>query len=227
MKSKKYIIVLYLLFLTTGCDLTYRINIDENINVEEVVMLSEDYSVILTYTSKPTEYIQKNLDDVKGYDSYKDYAIDTYNSNNNVIGRGTRKYTSLNDYKIGSVFLSEMFKDINISDNDGIISIDMIPVESFPYFEESTIYDSLLNNAYIEISLPYKVINSNADKINNRVYKWEINKEEKLKEINITFDSTKNLDKKIPLSILILSGFILLVATFGLYVYIQYKKNSK
>ena len=51
--------------------------------------------------------------------------------------------------------------------------------------------------------------------------------EEKLKEINITFDSTKNLDKKIPLSILILSGFILLVATFGLYVYIQYKKNSK
>ena len=37
----------------------------------------------------------------------------------------------------------------------------------------------------------------------------------------------KNLDKKIPLSILILSGFILLVATFGLYVYIQYKKNSK
>ena len=65
MKSKKYIIVLCLLFLTTGCDLTYRINIDENINVEEVVMLSEDYSVILTYTSKPTEYIQKNLDDVK------------------------------------------------------------------------------------------------------------------------------------------------------------------
>ena len=149
MKSKKYIIVLCLLFLTTGCDLTYRINIDENINVEEVVMLSEDYSVILTYTSKPTEYIQKNLDDVKRYDSYKDYAIDTYNSNNNVIGRGTRKYTSLNDYKIGSVFLSEMFKDINICDNDGIISIDMIPVESFPYFEESTIYDSLLNNAYI------------------------------------------------------------------------------
>ena len=89
-------------------------------------------------------------------------------------------------FKNNSIIVNEMFEDISIIDNGKVVSIHLKPVSNFKYFEESSMYSSLLDKVNFEINIPYKVIDGNYDKEENGVYTWTINKGENLKGINIS-----------------------------------------
>ena len=116
-----------------------------------------------------------------------------------------------------------MFEDISIIDNGKVVSIHLKPVSNFKYFEESSMYSSLLDKVNFEINIPYKVIDGNYDKEENRVYTWTINKGESLKGINISYSTNENIIDKIPLSIWIISSIIFVILLISVYVYIKYK----
>ena len=167
------------------------------------------------------------MQNVKQSGIYDSYTMDAFVEDGYGIGTGKRVYSSFDNFKNNSIIVNEMFEDISIIDNGKVVSIHLKPVSNFKYFEESSMYSSLLDKVNFEINIPYKVIDGNYDKEENGVYTWTINKGENLKGINISYSTNENIIDKIPLSIWIISSIIFVILLISVYVYIKYKLNSK
>ena len=142
-------------------------------------------------------------------------------------GIGERQYSNFDNYKKNSIIVNEMFNNILIDVNGNINKIIFVAKDNFEYFEDSSLYDSLLDEVNIEIYVPYRVTSTNADSIKDNVYTWNIKKDGELKNIEITYDTTVTLLDAIPLDILILVGALVILGIIVLYIYIKYKKNGK
>ena len=227
MNKAKYVFILLLVFLLSGCDATYKLTIDGDKKIEESIILEEKYNLLLTFSNNPTNYMNEQLKSLKESSKYDLYDMETYTKDSKGYGSANRKYNNLDDYKNNSTVTSELFSKISFEQVGDIMSLTMKPVENLEYFMDADEYNSLLDNLNIEINLPYKVVDTNGKKIEDNTYKWSFKKDQSLSEINLSFDLSKNLNNKIPLSIIIIIGSASVLLIVGFYVYIRYKRNSR
>ena len=227
MKRIKLILLLIFSFLLCGCSATYRLNINKDGTVDEKITLSESKSNLSSYTVSLSDYLNEELTNIKNDGTYSDYLLSVDTNNNDGFGTGERQYSSIDKYKKNSIIINEMFNNILIDVNGNITKITFVASDNFKYFEDSSLYDSLLNEVKIEINLPYKVVNNNADNIDDDVYIWNIKKGESLKNIEITYDTSVTLLDIVPIEVLILVSIIIIIGIIVFYIYIKYKMNSK
>ncbi len=227
MRRIKILFLFIVLFLLSGCTANYRLSISESGEIEEDIKFLESTSVLKTFSNSIQSDLDKELQNVKQSGIYDSYTMDAFVEDGYGIGTGKRVYSSFDNFKNNSIIVNEMFEDISIIDNGKVVSIHLKPVSNFKYFEESSMYSSLLDKVNFEINIPYKVIDGNYDKEENGVYTWTINKGENLKGINISYSTNENIFDKIPLSIWIISSIIFVILLISVYVYIKYKLNSK
>lgn len=227
MRRIKILFLFIVLFLLSGCTANYRLSISESGEIEEDIKFLESTSVLKTFSNSIQSDLDKELQNVKQSGIYDSYTMDAFVEDGYGIGTGKRVYSSFDNFKNNSIIVNEMFEDISIIDNGKVVSIHLKPVSKFKYFEESSMYSSLLDKVNFEINIPYKVIDGNYDKEENGVYTWTINKGENLKGINISYSTNENIFDKIPLSIWIISSIIFVILLISVYVYIKYKLNSK
>lgn len=227
MRRIKILFLFIVLFLLSGCTANYRLSISESGEIEEDIKFLESTSVLKTFSNSIQSDLDKELQNVKQSGIYDSYTMDAFVEDGYGIGTGKRVYSSFDNFKNNSIIVNEMFEDISIIDNGKAVSIHLKPVSNFKYFEESSMYSSLLDKVNFEINIPYKVIDGNYDKEENGVYTWTINKGENLKGINISYSTNENIIDKIPLSIWIISSIIFVILLISVYVYIKYKLNSK
>lgn len=227
MRRIKILFLFIVLFLLSGCTANYRLSISESGEIEEDIKFLESTSVLKTFSNSIQSDLDKELQNVKQSGIYDSYTMDAFVEDGYGIGTGKRVYSSFDNFKNNSIIVNEMFEDISIIDNGKVVSINLKPVSNFKYFEESSMYSSLLDKVNFEINIPYKVIDGNYDKEENGVYTWTINKGENLKGINISYSTNENIIDKIPLSIWIISSIIFVILLISVYVYIKYKLNSK
>ena len=227
MRRIKILFLFIVLFLLSGCTVNYRLSISESGEIEEDIKFLESTSVLKTFSNSIQSDLDKELQNVKQSGIYDSYTMDAFVEDGYGIGTGKRVYSSFDNFKNNSIIVNEMFEDISIIDNGKVGSIHLKPVSNFKYFEESSMYSSLLDKVNFEINIPYKVIDGNYDKEENGVYTWTINKGENLKGINISYSTNENIFDKIPLSIWIISSIIFVILLISVYVYIKYKLNSK
>lgn len=225
MKNKLLIIICLMCFLS-GCTANYKININKDGIVDESVTLIESKDKILTYNKYANDYVSSALDDVENDPQYNSYSLSTNNDENNFFGIGTKTYLDLESFKKNSIIVNEMFDSISVINQNGLTKITMIPKNTFKYFEDSSLYTSLLNEANIEINIPYVVLSSNADEVDGNIYKWNIKKNESLKMISISYNNNKIKRRSLETSTKILIGMGSFILIAGIYIFIRYKRTG-
>ena len=230
MNLKKIILILIIIFITTGCvSSDYNLTINKDLSVDEEVFISatEEYFNLF--------YMDYRLTIVKGV--YNNNEIMKNLSNNNYSYKlieeekrpgvlVNKKYNNLNDYTKETIFKNQSFSDIEYIEKDNLITIQT--KDFLPYVEDKTDVRYPISDLNINIKVPYIVTSNNADNIDKvtNTYTWYINSETKDKKIEITFDKNKiyvyNLSMYIFIIILIILIFIV-----GIIVFKIVKKNKR
>lgn len=226
MKGRLFFLICSILLLS-GCTLNYKISIDNNNIVTENISIVETKETLVTYTLDSEQYVQDSLDIFKEDENYYSYSLSTDSDSSNYYGIANRKYLDLENFKNNSIIVSEMFNEIIVNDDNGVITFEMNPKDDFKYFNEDTQNRALIDEVNIKIYIPYEVISSNKDKIEDNVYIWNIKKDENLQKIYIKYDTNKKLRTPIPKNILIISVMALFVLGLVLSIYIKYRRNGR
>lgn len=173
---KKIYFILPILLIITGCSSKINIDIDQNSVIETVELQnleSETYSKLKTWNGFPLQlYHDEELNDPawlpnrEKESGVKYYDITFNDSNNSLLGTGI---FTIDEHHRSSL-IRRCFKYYDVRKAGQITS-----------FETGHGLICAFQNFSVTVSTPYKVINSNAHKIDeeNNTYTWNITKENK------------------------------------------------
>lgn len=189
MKYKIFLLIICIIFLSS-CNVNYNIEIKKDKSSSETI----------TINNIDNFYKKNEIDDViKDYfPSLKniEYNID---NNNLIIKRNSDKYYNLN-------------RNYTIEKEFGILEIDLNKISFKPNYDKCIFLFSdggeYINNDKIDINLtiPFKVKNSNADKVNDKIYTWTYNANDCNKELYVEFGNSN-----ISNLILIFIGIVIII----------------
>jgi len=231
MKKIKYLFLILVLLLFCGCTVKYDLNIDDDLSVTEKVEAIEKEIDVKANTGMSSDKAVQYL-----YNIYKrnniNLSITSKNDNNNLIGIASVSYKSIDDY--ANNFTSDIFKKVDLNKNGNIYSLNFKQNNKLSSEKSiSPIYDKVI----ITINVPYKVIKHNADNVYKGTYIWELEKNQELRNISISFDTSKKQNTflfnlrffKVDINywVIALSIFILLIIITIIFVYLNNKKNNK
>lgn len=206
---KKIIYLFIAIFIITGCEATYTINIDDNFNetliavpndAKELSRMKEDYFPYPAFYnpnySEDSDYVEGfgstqtsdkdselNTDDSKDeeQDDYITTPVERYNvSFNNMLSFSYKFGENYQDSNIPLTFVEE-FDAINAATDN---SYSNIYAKDFSFiFEEY----SELTKLTINVITTKKVISHNADLVNGNTYTWIITNKNSKKAIEIVY----------------------------------------
>ena len=227
MKRIKYLFLILVIMLFSGCTVKYNLNIDNDLSVTEKVEAIEQESVVKTTTGMKGDKAVNYL-----YDIFKRDEIDINLSSKiegkNVIGIASAAYDTIDEY--ADSFTSDIFEEADLSKSDNIYSLS---------FKQSEKLSSKLSNApmydkvEVNITLPYKVISHNADKVYKDTYTWYLEKDQELRTLKIKFNTSSRkgyidfFNLNIKYSYIVLTIFIVIIISIVTVVYINNKKNNR
>lgn len=182
---KKYIGLITLLLLVTGCSVKYNLVINENGKINETIIFSEKDEVIKQYNSN----VNNGIKDIANFyfsgenNINPEIIIDT-NTINNKRSNGIsnygllRDFSNINEYGTG-VFFNYYFKNSEIEQKNNTITIfgSGFNWDSVKNLSNDYKYKFNVENITIAIKLPYVVIENNAKQINKNenIYYWTFN----------------------------------------------------
>jgi len=186
---KKILLLLGCIFLITGCKVEYSLVINNDLTVEEEVnMTGTDEFFDNYYKSSKINVVNmvfnKNRQDILNKNNYSFEIIDQYKPY--VLAK--KKYNNIDDYAKNTIFYEQYFKDINISENNGVIAFKT--GEFIPNNPDSLErYD--IKTSSIKIKIPYKVIENNASSVDKETntYIWYLGAETDDFSISFSYDS--------------------------------------
>ncbi len=231
MKNKKIILLILVMLLFSGCSVKYNLNINEDLTVNEKVTATENLNVLKTRSSEEPKVTANSLYKLYKIDGVK-YNFRTTESSNSITSYASTSFKTLEDYE--SYFKSDIIKEVNLTKKDSYITLEYnqdVPLSS--YASKSLIYDDI----EINIEIPFKVTENNADKVNGNTYTWYIKKDDNLKNIKVKFNTKEtNTSRKfnfgffeinIKYSVLVAVALALIIFMIVLFVYMRNKKNNR
>ena len=216
---RKILLIICLVFLLTGCDVTYNLIINDDETFDESVMFS-----FLKSNTKPEDlsvYVNDKLPL-----SNNQYESRKYNSQINV---SENTYDLVYDYSHDfNNFRNTLFVDSCYNDSKITRTDDKITIRSGKGFRCLNPDNGLItDNVKINITTKLEVLDNNADEVNGNTYTWNINfNNVQNKEVNITLKrnmQTSQTWMNYPLLFGIL-GVVILVAGLFLFMYVKNKK---
>ena len=185
---KKYLLVVMFLFLCSGCNVHYDLKINEDLSFEENISCLEDNSFFEKYSIDKDEIINSMINPYLNYIDNKDFKI-TNISKSDSYGRNIyKKYNNINDFLANSFYYNFYFNNMDISDNEEYISITVKDLIKNP----SSITRLFIDDGVITITLPFEVVDNNADKVDiiHNKYTWNFDLKDD-KTIFIKFNKNK------------------------------------
>ena len=230
MKKIKLILFICMIFVLTGCSLEYNLTINEDNSINEKVVASEKTNKMKTLTRLNEDESVNYLFNMFKRNNEK-INISSKSESGLTTATATTNHESIEDYS--NKFTSDVFEKAIVTKNDGIVTLTINQSEMLSKSSSnSLIYDDIKVN----IIVPFKVIDHNADKTHGDTYTWQINKDEDLKNIKISYDENKmrnslnlKLNEKtynINYGIIVISVIIVLLLISLLVVYKKNKKNN-
>lgn len=231
--KKKFLLILFLsLFFCAGCSANYTITIDEDGKVEERLSAKEKNDFFDNYPNSSKGLVISYM--IEPY--AEELAKNNYNIDSNItdVSGGviiTKKYDSIEDFINNSIIYKQFTDEIKIEKKKGKVTI--TAEGKFSHSEQNQELIPV-DEATINIDVPFKVENNNADETDEvSVYKWDFPKKEKKDEedtkrtITITYN-TKKIGNKADFPILIVLGILggLLVVGFLIYSKVLASKSA-
>lgn len=228
----KKIILLMFLFLLSGCTVNYELTVSEDLSVTENFSILNDasyYDMLGDVNSVYKQVVDLGMKET----NYVTYEY--VNQNDLYGGKVNYHYNSLIDFKERAKSYKKLYDDIEVNKNGSIITINSIGNLKLAPAISSTnenIDQLLIKDFYFSIKLPFKVVSSNADRVDNQnnTYYWDIdNNVTGEKSFQIQFDTSKRFVsfKTIISQIDYTFVFIIVIILIGLLVYSNIKKKNE
>jgi len=226
--KKKMILLVISLFTITGCTTQYDLVINESSFDETTTIVApkSDFN-----RNEIQVYSEQNIPITQETNQTKFY-------NNFMTEDNSNYYIKLNyshdiDTIKKSYFITKCYQNANINETS-----EQIEISTSPEFMCINLDDGWYNDAAkINIKTDLKVVENNADEVNDNTYTWNINQTNYTnKPVNITMQkkvNLKNVVEKIEVSsaskdLFIVYGCIaLLIVLVVLLIAIKVKKNNK
>lgn len=223
MKKIKLISLLAIIFIVTGCEANYNLTIEKDKMIETVDFFADN-------TKANSNIIKTYLDgDLMAYydlDSKmpRNYEKKGIDSKNKVGLNLSYEYSDDNLQKSALLNMCYYNKNIIKTDDTLIITTDG---KAMCFYKDG---QKTLDKLTINIKSNFKVLENNADKIEDDVYTWYITDENYQNHpINLKVDLTS--EKKdytfIIISLCVLGGLILAAISVLVFVYIKNRQNNR
>lgn len=219
---KKILFLIICILMITGCKVEYNLVINDKINIEEKVSMTGTEEFFANYYKSSKLNIVNMMLDEENQEllSSNNYEYQIIKASTPYV-LATKKYHNINDYANNSIFIKPYFKDVNVLENNGIVTLyinNYMPVSS------DEIERFYLSGCLINIKLDYQVIENNAMKYDEKTntYSWYINEETEDLNIRLTYDTNKVYEQKeekvIDYNLILWTLLILFVIIVVLYI---------
>ena len=241
----KFLIVLLCLILT-GCRIDYNLKItDKNKFVEKTDIMAyfpngnsisnepgeEGYDIAEVLRSDAREYLNTL--------SYSGYNLINIESTNYKGVRVSRTFDGAVSYNY-NMLVKNLYDEFSVDLSDDIVTISAKGLNREKVESRYEMMGMVLDNSSINIELPYKVLENNADEVdkNKNIYTWNIDKNTTEKDILLKYDSSnvyalnmKTIGTKVNMTVVyvILVFLIIIIVDYFVYSYIKriYENRNK
>ena len=191
MNNKVKILILVLLTtLVSGCTANYDVKISLDGSVKENIELNENKNRIISdFTKKKFEdYVENYLELNELDNTINDYKLLIGDEKAGV--RIDRKYDDINEYINTSPAIPFVFKKVKIRTKDEMIILKSVETGYELVYKDN---QGVLNytDSTITLSLPYEVISSNADHVDEETNTYTWNFDENFDGIEIKYNPNK------------------------------------
>lgn len=230
MKKLKIFIFLCLVLLLSGCSVEYDLTLNDDFTVSEKVVATEKTKRMEALTKQKGKQAVNYL-----YNMFKrngeDITLTSRDDDYNTYATAIISHDDINDY--ASKFSSDVFDNVNVTKDGNIITFS---TEQKELLSSDTNYSLLYDDITVNITIPFEVINNNADKVNGNTYTWNIKKDSDYKTIEFSYKEGNKKDEvninvnnetyNIHYGVIIAIGIVIIIGSIVLFVYIKNKKNN-
>lgn len=219
---KKLILIICLVFLMTGCDVTYNLTIDEDTFDEKVNMSFSKQDVDYNHL---TIYLEDKIPAffTKDESERKFYNVDIVDNGNfyDLVYSYKHNFETIRK----SYFASNCYQKMSITSNDEEIVISSGDGIACFIGDDGLRADSMTINLTTEL----KVLDNNADKINGNTYTWIVNENNYLdKSVYFRLQKKPNLDvdKNNASYLMLIVVLSIVIVGFLIYLFVRHKKKK-
>ena len=213
---KKFILLLIMTFLFTGCNCNYTLKIDDKVSEKIEVVVPNSIS---DTKKNQVDNILKDLNPIiDDYDHKYKYNVNKKFEGNSTIYNLDTEYDNYKD----STLLAQCFEHAVFEENDDYIIINA-----------SGKFGCLYDNDEIKINIKTdKYVSSNsANLVNKNTYTWKIDRSNR-DDVSIKATIMKNMaDKEVEPKVIFKNVFkaimVFLLICGGIYLYLQIEKGNK
>ena len=223
---KKILFLIPMLLIITGCSVTDNITITKDLTVEEKINMAESSEFFASrYKELPITVIKSILDTGNRKNTLIEngYSYEIVENNAYPSVDATKKYNSLEEFANSSIFNKQLYKNITVTENNGLITLHASDIIFQDEFDQEIYTFDICS---ISITLPYVVEDNNANTFYKKTntYTWNFKKDE-IRDITLTFNKNKiyvyDLARYISYLILVLVIIAIIVIIVKMY-----KKNK-
>ena len=232
------IIIVILCFLLTGCKIDYSLKITNDNKFVESADLAEylPSGTVKDELGETTydfgEYLRADAYSYLNKLGYSNYNMSDIISKNYEGVRVTRNYDGPTSYNY-NLLIKYIYDDFSVDVSDDIVTISAKGLNRSKVEEKYEMLEMVIENSTINVELPYKVIENNADSVdeNNNIYTWYIDKDTEEKEILLKYNSNdvyalnmKTIGTKVNMTVVYLVIIFLVLVAFGYFMYVYVKR---
>lgn len=214
MKKIKYILLILIVFILTGCSGNYNLTFNKDLSINEELNILIDNS---------NNAYERTLDLLKKAEIDPDkYEIMIDKDKVKIVYKET--YTSFENYYLNSKLYRSLFENIEYEkDNTGMSINTKSRFKLNDKNNQSIINAYDIDNFKINLSIPFNVTENNADSIKDNTYTWDLNNSDTYKEINLKYDYRND---RVP-SIVLISTIVIISVGIILYIIIYLSRNRR
>ena len=214
MKKIKYILLILIVFILTGCSGNYNLTFNKDLSINEELNILIDNS---------NNAYERTLDLLKKAEINPDkYEIMIDKDKVKIVYKET--YSSFENYYLNSKLYRSLFENIEYEkDNTGMSINTNSRFKLNDKNNQSIINAYDIDNFKINLSIPFNVTENNADSIKDNTYTWDLNNSDTYKEINLKYDYRND---RVP-SIVLISTIVIISAGIILYIIIYLSRNRR
>ena len=206
MKKIKYILILIIVLLFTGCSGNYNLTFNKDLSLTEELNVNIDNKEN-TYETTYSLFEKAGIDP----DKYEILIVE-----DKVRIKYKEKYSSFEKYYLDSKLYKMLFENIEYKkDNKGMV-INTKSILKLDDKDNQNIINSYdISDFKININTPFSVNDSNADSIKDNTYTWILNSKDTYKDISIDFsyqqDNVYGLIMLIAIGIAVIATLVYII----------------
>jgi hypothetical protein len=199
MKKIRYILILIIVLLFTGCSGNYNLTFNKDLSLTEELNVNIDNKEN-TYETTYSLFEKAGIDP----DKYEILIVE-----DKVRIKYKEKYSSFEKYYLDSKLYKMLFENIEYKkDNKGMV-INTKSILKLDDNDNQNIINSYdISDFKININTPFSVNDSNADSIKDNTYTWILNSKDTYKDISIDFSYQQDNVYGLIIVIALLSPFV-------------------